>query len=86
MALDRKSLEILVRALEKLDAGFSQLPEYIATLSGAKRIEEARFALAEKRGVRSRFPFWESLDGENWTEGVYPPVLFVRVANTGLIS
>ena len=28
MALDRDSLEILARALNKLDAGFSQLPRF----------------------------------------------------------
>src|SRR5438874_7062455 len=59
MALDRKSLEILVRALEKLDAGFSQLPEYIVAAPGGERMEEAMLALAEK--LQDNYPYFHPL-------------------------
>src|SRR5437868_2918974 len=59
MALDRKSLEILVRALEKLDAGFSQLPEYIAAAPGGERMEEVLLTLAEK--LQDNYPYFHPL-------------------------
>src|SRR5438067_2483718 len=59
MALDRKSLEILVRALEKLDAGFSQLPEYIVAAPGGERMEEVMLALAEK--LQDNYPYFHPL-------------------------
>jgi glutamate/tyrosine decarboxylase-like PLP-dependent enzyme len=48
MALDHKSLEILARALEKLDAGFSQLPEFTPSAPGSGRMNEVLLALAER--------------------------------------
>src|SRR5713101_1151425 len=55
MALDHKSLEILARALEKLDAGFSQLPEFAPSAAGGERINEVLLAVAEK--LQDNYPY-----------------------------
>ena len=59
MALDHDSLGILARALEKLDAGFSQLPETTHSVSGAQRMEEVMLALAEK--LEDNYPYFHPL-------------------------
>jgi len=48
MPLDHDSLEILARALKKLDAGFSRLPEFSSVSAGAERMNEVLVTLAEK--------------------------------------
>src|SRR5947207_5887389 len=70
MALDRESLEILVRALEKLDAGFSQLPEYIAAAPGGERMEEVMLALAEK--LQGNYPYFHPLYGGQMLKPPHP--------------
>src|SRR2546430_13953068 len=59
MALDRESLEILARALEKLDAGFSHLPEFTPRDAGAKRTEEVLLTLAGK--LQDNYPYFHPL-------------------------
>jgi tyrosine decarboxylase/aspartate 1-decarboxylase len=59
MALDRESLEILARALQKLDAGFSQLPEFSSSAPGASRMDEVLLALAEK--LHDNYPYFHPL-------------------------
>jgi len=59
MALDHDSLRILARALEKLDAGFSQLPETTHTVSGGERMEEVMLGLAEK--LQDNYPYFHPL-------------------------
>src|SRR5216684_8706317 len=59
MALDHKSLEILARALEKLDAGFSQLPEFAPSAAGGERINEVLLAVAEK--LQDNYPYFHPL-------------------------
>jgi len=58
MALDRESLEILARAIEKLDAGFAQLPEF-SPLSGSERVNEVLLALAEK--LQDNYPYFHPM-------------------------
>jgi tyrosine decarboxylase/aspartate 1-decarboxylase len=59
MVLDRDSLEILARALGKLDAGFSHLPEFAPSDSGKERTSEVLFALAER--LRDNYPYFHPL-------------------------
>jgi len=59
MALDRESLEILARALDKLDAGFSDLPEISHSIQGAERMAEVLLALAEK--LQDNYPYFHPL-------------------------
>jgi glutamate/tyrosine decarboxylase-like PLP-dependent enzyme len=59
MALDRESLEILVRALEKLDAGFARLPDFASGVPGGARTEEVMLALAEK--LQDNYPYFHPL-------------------------
>jgi tyrosine decarboxylase/aspartate 1-decarboxylase len=59
MALDRESLEILARALGKLDADFSHLPEISHSVPGAERMEEVLLALAEK--LQDNYPYFHPL-------------------------
>src|SRR5215472_15175148 len=59
MALDRESLKILTKALEKLDAGFSSLPEFSHSPAGSARMEEVLLALAEK--LRDNYPYFHPL-------------------------
>ena len=59
MPLDRESLEILARAVEKLDAGFAHLPEFSGSLSGSEPIEKVLLALAEK--LQDNYPYFHPL-------------------------
>jgi len=59
MALDRESLEILARALERLDAGFAGLPDFTPGNSGGPRMEEVLQALAEK--LQDNYPYFHPL-------------------------
>jgi tyrosine decarboxylase / aspartate 1-decarboxylase len=59
MALDHDSLEILGRALEKLDSGFSSLPEFASVTSGKDRMSEVLLALADK--LRDNYPYFHPL-------------------------
>src|SRR5438105_6051598 len=59
MPLDHHSLEILDRALKKLDAGFSQLPEFSPASAGAERMSEMLVTLAEK--LHDNYPYFHPL-------------------------
>jgi glutamate/tyrosine decarboxylase-like PLP-dependent enzyme len=59
MALDRASLEILARALAKLDAGFSHLPEFAPAAPGQERMEEVLLSLAGK--LQDNYPYFHPL-------------------------
>src|SRR5260370_9415329 len=59
MALDRQSLEILARALAKLDADFSHLPEISHSVPGAERMEDVLLALAAK--LQDIYPYFHPL-------------------------
>jgi tyrosine decarboxylase / aspartate 1-decarboxylase len=59
MALDRESLEILVRALDKLDAGFAHLPDFASGNFGGPRMEEVLLTLAEK--LQDNYPYFHPL-------------------------
>ncbi len=59
MALDRESLKILSAALEKLEAGFSRLPDFSSDDGGAARIREVLLALAEK--LQDNYPYFHPL-------------------------
>jgi glutamate/tyrosine decarboxylase-like PLP-dependent enzyme len=59
MALDRESLEILARALDKLDAGFAHLPEFSSAVAGGPRMNEVLLTLAEK--LRDNYPYFHPL-------------------------
>src|SRR5712671_2825670 len=59
MALDRESLEILARAVDKLDAGFAHLPRISHSVPGAERMEEVLLALAET--LRDNYPYFHPL-------------------------
>src|SRR5215813_7017193 len=59
MALDRGSLEILARALAKLEAGFSHLPEFAPAAPGQERMEEVLFALSGK--LQDNYPYFHPL-------------------------
>ena len=59
MALDRDSLEILARALNKLDAGFSQLPRFDPAFTKHERSEEVLLKLADK--LHDNYPYFHPL-------------------------
>jgi glutamate/tyrosine decarboxylase-like PLP-dependent enzyme len=59
MALDQKSLEILARALEKLDAGFAGLPGFASGVPGGARMEKVMLELAEK--LQDNYPYFHPL-------------------------
>ena len=59
MALDHKSLEILARALKKLDDGFAQLPEFTPVAPGGERMNQVLLALAEK--LQDNYPYFHPL-------------------------
>src|SRR5215470_12164687 len=59
MALDRESLKILARALGKLDADFSHLPEISHSVAGAERMEDVLLALAKK--LQDNYPYFHPL-------------------------
>jgi tyrosine decarboxylase / aspartate 1-decarboxylase len=57
--LDRESLEILARALDKLDVGFARLPDFASGVPGGARTEEVMLALAEK--LQDNYPYFHPL-------------------------
>jgi len=59
MALDRDSLEILARALNQLNAGFSRLPILDSAFANHRRTEEVLLALAEK--LQDNYPYFHPL-------------------------
>src|SRR6266404_6879282 len=59
MPLDHDSLEILDRALKRLDAGFSQLPEFSPASAGAERMRGVLVTLAEK--LQDNYPYFHPL-------------------------
>jgi len=59
MALDQESLEILARALEKLDAGFARLPDFASGVPGGARMEKVMLELAEK--LQDNYPYFHPL-------------------------
>ena len=59
MALDHDSLEILARALSKLDAGFSQLPGFDPAFASHERTEEVLLKLAEQ--LHDNYPYFHPL-------------------------
>src|SRR6266446_3136021 len=59
MPFDHDSLEILDRALKKLDAGFSQLPEFSPASAGAERMRGVLVTLAEK--LQDNYPYFHPL-------------------------
>lgn len=59
MALDLESLKILSKAVERLDLGFSSLPEFSPSRAGSERMEAVLLALAEK--LQDNFPYFHPL-------------------------
>ena len=59
MVFDHRSLEILARALDKLEAGFSRLPEFLPAGAGDPRMEEVLLALAEK--LQDNYPYFHPM-------------------------
>jgi glutamate/tyrosine decarboxylase-like PLP-dependent enzyme len=59
MALDLDSLQILSRALEKLDEGFSQLPDFTSASSNSTEVSKVLLALAEK--LADNYPYFHPL-------------------------
>jgi tyrosine decarboxylase/aspartate 1-decarboxylase len=57
--LDKESLKILLKSLEKLDAGFAALPEFDAQVPGAEGITETLAATAER--LQDNFPYFHPL-------------------------
>ncbi len=57
--LDQKSLELLISALKKLDAGFSELPEIKSEAPGIERFAEVLGATAER--LRDNYPYFHPL-------------------------
>ena len=59
MALDHKSLEILARALEKLEVGFAQFPEFMPAAPGGERMNQVLLSLADK--LQDNYPYFHPL-------------------------
>ena len=59
MSLDRGSLQILARALEKLDAGFSFLPRFEPSSANSLNCAAVLLALAEK--LADNYPYFHPL-------------------------
>ena len=57
--LDKASLKILLESLEKLDAGFSALPEFEAQVPGAQRVAETLATAAER--LQDNYPYFHPL-------------------------
>src|SRR6201987_1168028 len=57
--LDKESLKILLESLEKLDAGFSALPEFGAQVPGAPRVAEILASTSER--LRDNYPYFHPL-------------------------
>jgi len=59
MALDRNSLKILSKALERLDSGFSALPEFLPADASETRWDYVLLQLAEK--LADNYPYFHPL-------------------------
>src|SRR5881275_383518 len=59
MVFDHRSLEVLARALDKLEAGFSRLPEFSPAGAADLRMEEVLLALAEK--LQDNYPYFHPM-------------------------
>jgi len=59
MVLDRDALKILAKALQRLDNGFSSLPEFSRSRTDYERMEEVLLALAEK--LQDNYPYFHPL-------------------------
>jgi tyrosine decarboxylase / aspartate 1-decarboxylase len=70
MALDQASLEILARALQKLDAGFSQLPEFSPHSVVDEGMSEVLLALAEK--LADNYPYFHPLYAGQMLKSPHP--------------
>jgi glutamate/tyrosine decarboxylase-like PLP-dependent enzyme len=57
--LDSKSLSVLIAALEKLDAGFTHLPEFAARSSATAQLHEVLSKTAER--LQDNFPYFHPL-------------------------
>ncbi|HWY08660.1 MAG TPA: aminotransferase class I/II-fold pyridoxal phosphate-dependent enzyme [Candidatus Acidoferrales bacterium] len=57
--LDKASLKILLESLEKLDAGFSVLPEFDAQVPGAQRVAEILASTSER--LQDNYPYFHPL-------------------------
>jgi glutamate/tyrosine decarboxylase-like PLP-dependent enzyme len=57
--LDKESLKILREALENLDAGFAELPEFDARVPGVNRLAETLAATAER--LQDNYPYFHPL-------------------------
>jgi tyrosine decarboxylase/aspartate 1-decarboxylase len=57
--LDKVSLQILLEALKKLDAGFTALPEFDARVPAANRVAETLVATAER--LHNNYPYFHPL-------------------------
>jgi len=57
--MDQESLEILARALEKLDAGFARLPDFASGVPGGARMEKVMLELAER--LQDNYPYFHPL-------------------------
>ncbi len=70
MALDQESLEILARALEKLDAGFARLPDFASGVPGGARMEKVMLELAEK--LQDNYPYFHPLYAGQMLKPAHP--------------
>src|SRR5712691_1882827 len=57
--LEQKSLELLIEAVKRLDAGFSGLSAYESKAAGLERMAEALTATAER--LRDNYPYFHPL-------------------------
>ena len=57
--LDKESLKILFHSLERLDSGFSELPEFAPHVPGEPRIEEILSAVADR--LQDNYPYFHPL-------------------------
>lgn len=75
--LEKDSLKILHKALEKLDSGFAGLPQYSPAVSGSDRIEEVLAATAER--LQDNYPYFHPLYAGQMLK---PPHPVARLAYT----
>ncbi len=57
--LDQKSVELLIQAVKRLDAGFSELPVYESKAPGIERLAEVLNATAER--LQDNYPYFHPL-------------------------
>jgi len=57
--LDKQSLKILIEALERLDAGFAELPEFVPRAPQATRIPQVLSAVADR--LQDNYPYFHPL-------------------------